>query len=144
MTGKKGLFVVLVLILLSASQKVAAQQPPPQQHQGQGALESLWINLPSTPLRFFANEAGNGYSLNNYSIGYIIGYRLGCVAEEGAGFKVLGKRPKRELVLKPMSGNEVHGSAVIVDGWLPFIPCKKGKLTVIEVEFKDGSLWKIK
>jgi hypothetical protein len=142
MTGKISLFVVLLLIMLSASQRAAAQQPP--QPLGQSALDALWINLPSTPLRFFANEAGNGYSLNNYSIGHIIGYRLGCVSAEGAGFKVLSKRPKQELVLKPMSGNEVHGRAVIVDGWLPFMPCKKGKLTVIEVEFKDGSVWKIK
>jgi hypothetical protein len=142
MTGKISLFAVLLLILLTASQRVAAQQPP--QPMSQGALDALWINLPSTPLRFFANEAGNGYSLNNYSIGYIIGYRLGCVSAEGAGFKVLGKRPKQELVLKPMSGNQVHGRAVIVEGWLPFMPCKKGKLTVIEVDFKDGSIWKIK
>lgn len=142
MTGKISLLVVLLLILLTASQRVAAQQPP--QHLGQGALEALWINLPSTPLRFFANEVGNGYSLNNYSIGHIVGYRLGCVSAEGEGFKVLGKRPKQALVLKPMSGKEVHGRAVIVDAWLPFIPCKKGKLTVVEVEFKDGSLWKIK
>jgi hypothetical protein len=143
MTGKIYLFVVLLLlILMSASQRVEAQQSPPQ--LGQGALDALWINLPSTPLRFFANEAGNGYSLNNYSIGYIIGYRLGCVSEQGDVFKVLSKRPKQELALKPMSGSEVHGRAVIVKGWIPFMPCKKGKLTVIEVQFKDGSVWKVK
>lgn len=136
------MFAVLLLILCAASQRVAAQQPPSP--QGLGALDSLWINLPSTPLRFFANQAGNGYSLNNYSIGHITGYRLGCVAAEGDGFKVLGKRPKEALLLKPMSGNEVHGRAVVVEGWVPFIPCRKGKLTVVEVEFKDGSLWKIK
>lgn len=142
MTGKIYLFVVLLLILVTASQRGAAQQSP--QPLDQSALDSLWINLPSTPLRFFANEAGNGYSLNNYSIGYIIGYRLGCVSAEGDGFKVLSKRPRQELALKPMSGNEVHGRAVIVKGWLPFMPCKKGKLTVIEVHFRDGSMWKVK
>ena len=133
---------MLLLILLTASQRVAAQQPP--QPTGPGRFGHFVDQPASTPLRLFANEAGNGYSLNNYSIGYIVGYRLGCVSAKGAGFKVLGKRPKQELVLKPMSGNQVHGRAVIVEGWLPFMPCKKGKLTVIEVEFKDGSIWKIK
>lgn len=143
MTGKKGLCVLLfLLILTTAAQKGAAQEPTP--HLDQSVLDSMWINLPSTPLRFFANEAGNGYSLNNYSIGYIVGYRLGCVSAEGDGLKVLSKRPKQALDLKPMSGNEVHGRAVIVQGWLPFIPCKKGKLTVVAVQFKDGSVWKIK
>jgi hypothetical protein len=95
-------------------------------------------------LRFFGNEAGNGYSLNNYSIGYITGYRLGCVSQQGDRFKVLSKRPREAVSLKPMSGNEVHGrSVVMMVGWMPFVPCKKGTLTVIEVQFKDGPVWKI-
>ena len=130
------LFILLLLIVLSAAQASPAQQP------GQ-ALESLWINLPSSPLRFFANQSGDGYSLNNYSIGYIVGYRPGCVSAQGDRFKILSKRPKKEVFLKPMSGNEVHGRAIVVEGWLPFIPCKKGTLTVIEVQFKDGSVWKV-
>ena len=131
--------VVLVLILSSAAQKPLAQQQPDQ-----SPLESLWINLPSTPLRFFGNRIGNGYSLNNYSIGHIIGYRLGCVSQQGDRFKILSKRTREAISLKPMSGSEVHGrSVVMMMGWLPFAPCKKGTLTVIEVQFKDGSVWKI-
>ena len=137
MTRKIYLLLIHTLILLIASQGSLAQQP------SQEPLESLWINLPSTPLRFFGNESGDGYSLNNYSIGYIVGYRPGCVSAQGDRFKILSKRPKKELSLKPMSGNEVHGRAVVVRGWLPFLPCKKGTLTVIEVQFKDGSVWKI-
>jgi hypothetical protein len=131
------LFIVLLLLLSSAAQQSPAQQPV------QESLESLWINLPSSPLRFFANQNGDGYSLNNYSIGYIVGYRPGCVSARGERFKILSKRPKKEVFLKPMSGNEIHGRAIVVEGWLPFVPCKKGTLTVIEVQFKDGSVWKV-
>ncbi len=138
MIRKIYLLVVLVLILLSASQDGLAQQLDRE------PLESLWINLPSTPLRFFGNQAGNGYSLNNYSIGHVIGYRLGCVSQQGDRYKILSKRPREEVSLKPMSGSEVHGrSVVMMVGWLPFVPCKKGTLTVVEVQFKDGSVWKI-
>ncbi len=138
MTRKIYLPFVLVLILLSASQEVAAQQPDQQ------PLDSLWINLPSTPLRFFGNQAGNGYTLNNYSIGHVIGYRLGCVSQQGDRYKIHSKRTREAVSLKPMSGSEVHGrSVVMMVGWLPFAPCKKGTLTVIEVQFKDGSVWKI-
>ena len=132
-------FIILLLVLLSASQECLAQQQQPNQQP----LESLWINLPSSPLRFFGHQTGDGYSLNNYSIGYIVGYRPGCVSQEGDRFKILNKRPKKELSLKPMSGNEVHGRSIVVMGWLPFLPCTKGPLTVIEVPFKDGSVWKI-
>lgn len=140
MTRNIYLFVILLLILLTASRECPAQ-PPPQLNQQ--PLEALWINLPSSPLRFFGNQTGDGYSLNNYSIGYIVGYRPGCVSGEGERFKILSKRPRKEIYLKPMSGNEVHGRSIVVMGWLPFLPCKKGTLTVIEVQFKDGSVWKI-
>src|SRR5215210_860182 len=134
MTRNLYLLFVLVLILFAASQECLAQQPD------QAPLESLWINLPSTPLRFFGNQVGNGYSLNNYSIGHITGYRLGCVSQQGDRYKILSKRPREAISLKPMSGSEVHGrSVVMMVGWLPFTPCKKGALTVIEVQFKDGS-----
>ena len=140
MTRKIYLLIALVLILLSASQEGRAQQ----QQTDQQPLDSLWINLPSTPLRFFGNQAGNGYSLNNYSIGHVVGYRLGCVSQQGDRYKIHSKRPREAVSLKPMSGSEVHGrSVVMMVGWLPFAPCKKGTLTVIEVQFKDGSVWKI-
>lgn len=138
MTRKIFLLVVLMLLLSSASEVCLAQQAD------QEPLESMWINLPATPLRFFGNQAGNGYSLNNYSIGHVTGYRLGCVSQQGDRYKILSRRSREAISLKPMSGSEVHGrSVVMMVGWLPFIPCKKGTLTVIEVQFKDGSVWKI-
>jgi len=137
--AKKGYWLIIfLLIVLGLQQRSFAQQAAEE------PLESLWINLPSTPLRFFPNTDGIGYSLNNYSIGYIVQYRLGCVVEQGGGFKVLTKRDAKEISLRPMTSGEVHGRAVLPLSGRAFDPCKKGKLTVIEVQFKDGAVWKIK
>jgi hypothetical protein len=138
MIGKRYLFVILLLIFLGAPQRIIAQQP------GGEPLESLWINLPSTPLRFFPSPGGNGYSLNNYSIAYIVGYRLGCVSGQGGSFRILSKRAAKAISLKPMTGNEVYGKEIVALVGPAFEPCKKGKLTVIEVQFEDGATWKIK
>jgi hypothetical protein len=131
--------IILLLIIMAAPQRSLAQQQPAEE-----PLESLWINLPSTPLRFFSNPDGIGYSLNNYSIGYIVQYRLGCVLEQGGSIKILSKRDAKAISLKPMSSGEVHGWSVLPLTGRAFDPCKKGKLTVIEVLFKDGAVWKIK
>jgi len=130
--------MICLLIILAAPVRGLAQEAAPE------PLESLWINLPSSPLRFFPNPEGNGYSLNNYSIGYIVQYRLGCVLEQGNGFKILSKRGPKEISLRPMTSSEVHARAVIALTGAALDPCKRGKLTVIEVQFKDGAVWKIK
>ncbi len=138
MTKKRYLLVVLLLTVTMAPKESLAQQSAGE------PLDALWINLPSTPLRFFANPDGNGYSLSNYSIGYIVQFRVGCVLEQDGSFKILSKRAAKEISLRPMTSGEVHGRAVLALTGAAFDPCKKGKLTVIEVQFKDGAVWKIK
>jgi hypothetical protein len=138
MNKKRYWLMVCLLIIMSAPVRGLAQET------AEGPLESLWINLPSSPLRFFPNAEGNGYSLDNYSIGYIVQYRLGCVLEQGDGFKILNKRGAKEISLKPMTSSEVHARAVIALTGAALDPCKRGKLAVIEVQFKDGAVWKIK
>jgi hypothetical protein len=136
--------MICLLIIMAAPMRSRAQEVAEEPLEPLEPLESLWINLPSSPLRFFPNPEGNGYSLNNYSIGYIVQYRLGCVQEQGNGFKILSKRGPKEISLRPMTSSEVHARAVIALTGPALDACKRGKLTVIEVQFKDGAVWKIK
>jgi hypothetical protein len=132
--------ILLVLSLISTltiGASAQSQMSPKEQ------MESLWINVPSSPLQFRAGPSGRGYEIGNWTIGHVVRYRLGCVADKDGTRKLLNKRPPVTMSLEPRTESEISiWGDVAMDGVARPEPCQKGRLAFIEVWFQDGGVWR--
>jgi hypothetical protein len=103
--------------------------------------EELWINIPSCPLEFRMNSSKRYSLLDNRSSGRVVRYRLGCVSGDEANKpRVLRRTKFVDTDLEPSKG--LINSISVHSGEMERCFKMNARLAVIEVRFKDGSLWK--
>jgi hypothetical protein len=115
------------------------------------ALSKEWlINLPSTPLNLSLPSKVNSVRLDSRSTGNIIGFHLGCIAQEKDKFTVVGILEERRINLPGAYGEGDIDPTIIFMPISEFenykVRCEttNAKVGVVEVEFSDGSIWKAK
>lgn len=102
--------------------------------------EENWINLPSSPLESILSSSKRDLILRNRSSKPIMQYKLGCIYREGDKVRFVRKMPAVDTHLEP--GEALLNSITIYAADIE--RCKKtmSKITVVEVRFADGSIWK--
>jgi hypothetical protein len=107
----------------------------------QSATEDLWFNVESTPLEVRISPNGRHLHLLNRSPGLITRYRLGCVRQ----------RPEMRVVRTlPVVKADLEAGKVLINSLSLYADnverCSRdtGRLAVVEVNFRDGSVWKIR
>lgn len=134
-------FIVLCVLAV-----VGVTPTPNGSCQEDEAVAKKWLlNLPTSPLKLTISSNREFYSVNNHSSKHVVGYRLGCVIEDGNKFKIKYKAKPKQVDIAPLdeSKNRIIGKAYTIYGDKDFYSCvkKKAKLTVLEVGFSDGSSW---
>ena len=103
--------------------------------------EPVWVfNFPKTPLEIRA-DGQRTYNLENKSKAKIKSYRLGCVRESTKKNVILVYRlASEEIEIAPGETWGIMGFHCNRDR----TDCerKSARLTVIEVDFQDGTLWR--
>ena len=106
-----------------------------------GKLLVQRFNVESSPLEARINPNWRSLLLLNRSPGHISSYRLGCIRER-PDMKVLRSRPIVRTDLEV--GKALVNSISLYTEYMERCVRDTGKLTVVEVRFRDGSIWKIK
>lgn len=135
------LAVILLLLILSSSSSMSLT------HQADVVTpQDWWFNVPSSPLEFslFPNKRFLG--LTNRSTGRIVQFALGCVTQDGDKIRAVCRATvtKTDLAASSTSGQQLYFKDVAA--YSEDRKCcdkAKAKLAVVEVNFADGSTWKI-
>jgi len=105
-------------------------------------FQQSWLNIPSSPLEIRFSPSKRDMELFNRSSGHVTGYRIGCVREVGQRLKVLRKLPVVQTNLE--TGTVLISSVTVYTDSVGRCTRDKAKLAVVEVSFRDGSLWRVK
>lgn len=90
------------------------------------------------------NSNNRGFSFCNHSLKTIVHYRLGCIKETDGIIHVIKRENIENKELEGVSDTLFHCSLWSSNhGFFPGEACKKGKLGVVEVTFKDGTTWQL-
>jgi hypothetical protein len=108
----------------------------------QAESQEWWLNVPSSPLEIRFSPSKRDMELFNRSSGHVTEYRLGCVREVGQSLKVLRKLPLVETNLE--TGKVLINSVTVYTDSVEVCTRDKAKLAVVEVSFRDGSIWRVK
>ncbi|MGI8836519.1 MAG: hypothetical protein ACR2H4_07755 [Pyrinomonadaceae bacterium] len=128
--------MIIALVLIALPFPLAAQSPG----NGIRAIESKLLDVPSAAYKLVASRNGRGYEFRNSSALPIVQMQLGCAKKKGDTVKILTVRPSEDIDLAPAQFRFWHTN----HGFFPGEACKKGKLTIVEVKFADGTQWKLK
>ena len=130
-----GEMIALALVIVAPGLNLAAQS-------GQPEPEEWSLNVPSTPLQIGFSPSKRDMELLNRSSGHVNQYRLGCVRQAGEHTGVLRKFPSIKADLP--SGKALINSVTLYEEKVQDCRRDKAKFAVIEVSFRDGSIWKLK
>jgi len=128
------IFTVVVALNVSLAQ---------QSHEDSRAIEAKLLNVPSATYKLKAFPNGKGYQFCNNSSLDITRFRLGCAKKKAGELLILEERPFIEADLESKKDTVQCYSRRSFHGFLEGY-CKKGKLAVTEVDFADGTVWKLK
>jgi hypothetical protein len=133
--------VALLLLILTAIPSINQGQ-----QVGEVTSQEWWINVPSSPLEFklFPNKRFLG--LTNRSTGRVVQFRLGCVIQGRDLIRVVRKATvtKTDLAASGAAGQQFYFKDV--SSYAEDRKCcakENAKLAVVEVNFADGSTWKV-
>lgn len=107
----------------------------------QQPAEEWSVNIASSPLEIGLSPNQRFLNLLNRSSGNITRYRLGCVVQNGESMKVLRRFSPVNSQLAP--GKVLINSVTIYSESVQRCSLVRAKVAVIEVRFKDGSVWKL-
>lgn len=133
--------VILLSLILSSPPSMTLTQ------QTDGVSpQDWWINIPSSPLEFnlFPNKRFLG--LTNRSTGRVVQFTLGCVTQDGDKIRAVCKATvtKTDLAASSTAGQQLYFKDV--SAYAEDRKCcdkASAKLAVVEVNFADGSTWKV-
>jgi hypothetical protein len=135
-------YVLPISFLIMLPCLIVAQQ---SREQGIKAIKSKLLDVPDAPYKLNASYNGRGYQFCNRSAARVTKFRLGCVKKKNGVLEILSERPSEAVGLAPAEVGKFHCRFWSSNhGFFPGEACKKGKLAVIEVEFADSAIWKLK
>ena len=132
------IFAAIILLSIANAAPGTGWADQPSQ-----AVPQEWsFNVPSSPLEIRFSPGKRDMQFFNRSSGRVSQFRLGCVRQVGESTKILHRFSAVKSDL--LAGKALINSLTVYDANIQHCSAVRTKFAVIEVSFRDGSMWRVR